>query len=1227
MAANDCFSRQRGSFYPADRYSFTGTAGQRVAVRADSSVVDTFVYLIDPTGNVVASNDDGENRTGARVPAGTGFFTLPASGVYQIEVTSFSTTASTGAYTVSLSNGSANCSYNIAPTEQFVGANDSAATSITVSVNGAGCDWTAATSANWVTILFGASGSGNGIVALTVTPNTGFTRTAYVIVAGQLSTITQFGTGATALGRWATQTSGTTNQLNHVFFLDDNQGWTVGANSTARSTSNGGTAWNGFTVGGALQNYHSVRFFDASNGWVGGDRITAITSNGGSSWPRLDFAAGTRNRLFPVNTTNAFGVCQLSGGGFHASTFILLALGFGAEAPTLTTLGNLRDLHFANADNGWSVGDRGQIFRLSKSGNAFDEQTGATTDNLNGVFALDLCTAWAVGDGGTILKTINGGATWLSQNSGVTTALRDVHFLNADRGWAVGDGGVILVTWNGGQTWTPEPSGTTADLRGVHTNTINAVYAVGTGGTIVKRSLCNYTLSATMASFAAAGGGGSIAVTTTAGCPWTATSNANWITINSGSPGSGNGTLNFTVAENTGLARTGTITVAGQTFTVTQAVACPTITGFTPPRGAVGGSVVITGTNLTEVTAVRFANNVAAQFTVNSATQITATVPAGAVTGAITISKTGCGDVQTASFIVCNPITVNPATLNNGTTGVMYNQTLTASGGTAAYSFAVTAGALPNGLTLSSGGAFSGVPAALGTFNFTVTATDANGCAGARAYTLLIFAPGYEADVWPRPNGDVNGQVTMSDWTQMGRFVAGLDSIAAGSEFQRADCAPRLLLGNGLLSASDWVQTGRYAAGLDPVVAVGGPTAPIPFTAEEEPLGFTAAAASLVRAEMVQSQSPAAAGKDQQVIKLTAQGGENALSFSLMFEPAKWRFLIAELTDDAAGASLIVNRQSEGEGKLGFMFAYPTGKTLPPGEIRLFTVTFTPVETAAADALFVGFGDSPIAREVSDVNANRLPSSFVADYSFAGVTASTNVSAASFAGDRLAAEQIVAAFGSNLATTTASAQSLPLPVSLGGASVKITDSKGVERSAGLFFVSPTQINYLLPAGLAEGVARVTIASGNLGNGKTSIGLIDVAPIAPSLFTANSDGRGLAAAVLLRVRADGSQSYEAVTRFDPALNRFVAAPIEFGEAGEQLFLLLYGTGLRHHKGASVQASVGGVEAAVPFAGEASGFVGLDQVNLGLPRSLAGRGEISIALKIGDRAANPVTVVVR
>lgn len=90
-------------------------------------------------------------------------------------------------------------------------------------------------------------------------------------------------------------------------------------------------------------------------------------------------------------------------------------------------------------------------------------------------------------------------------------------------------------------------------------------------------------------------------------------------------------------------------------------------------------------------------------------------------------------------------VTVSPATLPAATVAASYSQSLTASGGTAPYSYAVTAGALPSGMNLSSVGVLSGTPTAGGTFNFTITATDDSGgigpYTGSRAYTLTVAAP------------------------------------------------------------------------------------------------------------------------------------------------------------------------------------------------------------------------------------------------------------------------------------------------------------------------------------------------------------------------------------------------------------------------------------------------------------------------------------------------------
>lgn len=81
---------------------------------------------------------------------------------------------------------------------------------------------------------------------------------------------------------------------------------------------------------------------------------------------------------------------------------------------------------------------------------------------------------------------------------------------------------------------------------------------------------CSFTISPTSHAFSSSGGNGTISVKTTSGCAWTATSNALWVTITSGAAGSGNGSVGYAVAPNTDVARSTTITIADQTFSITQ---------------------------------------------------------------------------------------------------------------------------------------------------------------------------------------------------------------------------------------------------------------------------------------------------------------------------------------------------------------------------------------------------------------------------------------------------------------------------------------------------------------------------------------------------------------------------------------------------------------------------------------------------------------------------------
>lgn len=291
---------------------------------------------------------------------------------------------------------------------------------------------------------------------------------------------------------------------------------------------------------------------------------------------------------------------------------------------------------------------------------------------------------------------------------------------------------------------------------------------------------------------------------------------------------------------------------------------------------------------------------------------------------------------------------------------------------------------------------------------------------------------------------------------------------------------------------------------------------------------------------------------------------------------------------------------------------------------------------------FAGNGLTGLDDEVGQATAVRLTGPagvavdqagnlFIADTGNHRVVAVTSfrnvasVSAASYLGPITASESIVAAFGSELATGIEVANSLPLPTSLAGTTVRVRDSAGNERLSPLFFVSPSQINYLVPPGTAPGAATVTIISGK---GVISTGGLSVTSVAPGIFAANSNGQGAPAAVALRLRQDGSQIFESVAVFDQQRNQFVTKPIDLGTEADQVFLILFGTGLRGRQTLStVTASIGGVNTEILYVGAQNDFVGLDQINLRLPRALAGRGEVDLVITVDGKTANTVRIAVR
>lgn len=241
------------------------------------------------------------------------------------------------------------------------------------------------------------------------------------------------------------------------------------------------------------------------------------------------------------------------------------------------------------------------------------------------------------------------------------------------------------------------------------------------------------------------------------------------------------------------------------------------------------------------------------------------------------------------------------------------------------------------------------------------------------------FAQGFEADVTPRPTGKNNGSITVTDFTQVGRFVAGLDTVnPLYNEFQRADCAPRVSLGNGTLDVADFTQAGRYAAAVDAVNPVGGQYAPSLFEFDESGKlkkpskdGTQNLIPTIVRVVNVD----ASAGQQVFVtIATDAQGTENGFGFTLNYDSNKLSAPLVTKGADTQNATLIPNVSQAG--KVGVVLAMPFGEGILAGTRHLVTVRFNVAANASAGQTPLTFGDLPVIRAISDIDANTLQSTF-----------------------------------------------------------------------------------------------------------------------------------------------------------------------------------------------------------------------------------------------------------
>jgi hypothetical protein len=239
--------------------------------------------------------------------------------------------------------------------------------------------------------------------------------------------------------------------------------------------------------------------------------------------------------------------------------------------------------------------------------------------------------------------------------------------------------------------------------------------------------------------------------------------------------------------------------------------------------------------------------------------------------------------------------------------------------------------------------------------------------------TITIPRAQYESDVAPRPDGDMS--LTITDWVQAGRFVARLDEAAQGSEFQRADCAPKSSKGDGIINVNDWVQAGRFAIGLDPLAVIGGPSKESGGGGNVKGIAVLSGGDS-VGSKIRISDGVIYSGETCTVsIQVEAKGNESGVSFSLAFDPTVLTYAGADKGEGAKDAAMNVNASGASVGKLGLALAM-LGTSFKPGVSEIVKVTFSTTSSTPAE-LPVVFGDTPVSRGLSDINAESLSADYI----------------------------------------------------------------------------------------------------------------------------------------------------------------------------------------------------------------------------------------------------------
>jgi len=297
----------------------------------------------------------------------------------------------------------------------------------------------------------------------------------YLLIASLL-TICHF-----AFGQWTIQTSGTTENLDGLDFINAQVGIASGYHGTILKTTDGGDNWN--SVMSPSNNIQwDVTFVTDSIVYITGQLGTLLYSNDqGDSWVQQNIG-GTSDYIKAVDFLD---VNRGYAAGFDGVLYQTSDGGNNWIDISFNNVDDYTDVYFFDEMNGLVVGLFGLMKKTTDGGITWTSLN-VTSSHITEIFFINDTVGWICGDLGAVYITTDAGCTWTKQTTNTIKFIQDIHFIDQDNGWAVGRAGLMMQTIDGGNTWNyvfnPDPD----HLLKVDFVGSDLGWAVGSNGTIIK---------------------------------------------------------------------------------------------------------------------------------------------------------------------------------------------------------------------------------------------------------------------------------------------------------------------------------------------------------------------------------------------------------------------------------------------------------------------------------------------------------------------------------------------------------------------------------------------------------------------------------------------------------------------------------------------------------------------------------------------------------------------